>query len=78
MFRTLAIAALVANASAVTIKSKLAAHTTQTTTQGAPSWEDILEVLDEDGNDKVSWAEVKNFIGEIEKEHGVKIPESDM
>ena len=80
MFRTLAIAALIANASAVTIKSKLAAHTTttQTTTQGGPpSWEEILEVLDEDGNNKVSWAEITNFMDKIEEEHGVTIPESD-
>ena len=30
--------------------------------QGPPSWEEILEVLDEDKNGMVSWAEIENFI----------------
>ena len=45
--------------------------------QGPPSWEDILEVLDEDSNGKVSWGEIESFMAKIEAEHGVTIPETD-
>jgi len=46
--------------------------------QGAPpSWGDILEVLDEDKNGKVSWGEVESFMAKIEEEHGITIPEQD-
>ena len=41
--------------------------------QGAPSWEDVLEVLDSDGSKTVSWEEIVDFIKYVEKEHGVKI-----
>ena len=41
--------------------------------QGAPSWEDVLSVLDTDGSKTVSWEEIVAFIKQIEKEHGVKI-----
>jgi len=41
--------------------------------QGAPSWEDVLEVLDADGSGTVSWDEIVSFIKQIEKEHDIKI-----
>ena len=44
---------------------------------GAPSWEDVLEVLDEDGSGTVSWDEIVSFIKQVEKEHGVKISKED-
>ena len=47
------------------------------TTKGAPSWEDVLEVLDEDGSGTVSWDEIVSFIKQVEKEHGVKISKED-
>ena len=45
--------------------------------QGAPSWKDVLEVLDTDGSKTVSWDEIVDFIKYVEKEHNVKIPEED-
>ena len=71
MFRTFAIAALLATASTVTLKQKMAAQ------QGPPSWKDILEVLDQDGNGQISWKEIEGFIAQVEEEHGVTIPAED-
>ena len=42
--------------------------------QGAPSWEDVLEVLDADGNGKVSWGEIEGFIAEMEQQYGEPMP----
>ena len=61
-----AYAALIATVSAVRLSS--------TTKQGAPSWEDVLEVLDADGNGKVSWPEIEGFIAEMEQQYGEKMP----
>ena len=61
-----AYAALIATVSAVRLSS--------TTKQGAPSWEDVLEVLDADGNGKVSWPEIEGFIKEMEQQYGEKMP----
>merc|ERR1719446_1320429 len=36
------------------------------TTKGAPSWEDVLEVLDEDGSGTVSWDEIVSFIEQVD------------
>ena len=71
MFRTIAIAALLATASTVTLKQKMAAQ------QAPPSWNDILEILDEDNNGKVSWKEIQDFMAQLEKEHGVTISAAD-
>ena len=43
--------------------------------QGPPSWEEILEVLDEDDSGTVSWGEIEGFIAEMEEQHGEKLPE---
>jgi Ca2+-binding EF-hand superfamily protein len=61
-----AIAALIATASAVRLSA--------VSKQGAPSWEDVLEVLDEDNNGKVSWPEIEAFIKEMEQQYGEKMP----
>ena len=61
-----AYAALIATVSAVRLSS--------TTKQGAPSWEDVLEVLDADGNGRVSWPEIEGFIAEMEQQYGEKRP----
>ena len=61
-----AIAAIMATASAVRLSAK--------THQGAPSWEDVLAVLDSDGNQKVSWPEIEDFIAEMEEQYGEKMP----
>ena len=61
-----AYAALIATVSAVRLSS--------TTKQGAPSWEDVLEVLDADGNGRVSWPEIEGFIAEMEQQYGEKMP----
>merc|ERR1712070_1086489 len=45
--------------------------------QGPPSWDDVLEVLDEDGSGTVSWDEIVGFIKKVEKEHNVKISKED-
>ena len=45
--------------------------------QGAPSWEDVLEVLDADASGTVSWDEIVAFIKQIEKEHDIKISKKD-
>ena len=45
--------------------------------QGPPSWEDVLEVLDQDGSGTVSWDEIVAFIKQVEKEHGIKISKKD-
>ena len=44
---------------------------------GAPSWEDVLEVLDADASGTVSWDEIVAFIKEVEKEHDFKISQED-
>jgi Ca2+-binding EF-hand superfamily protein len=44
---------------------------------GAPSWEDVLEVLDADASGTVSWDEIVAFIKKVEKEHDIKIPQED-
>ena len=61
-----AIAALIATASAVRLSA--------VSKQGAPSWEDVLSVLDADKNGKVSWAEIEDFITEMEEQYGEKMP----
>ena len=61
-----AIAALIATASAVRLSA--------VSKQGAPSWEDVLEVLDEDNNGRVSWPEIEAFIAEMEQQYGEKMP----
>ena len=61
-----AYAALIATVSAVRLSS--------TTKQGAPSWEQVLEVLDADGNGRVSWPEIEGFIKEMEKQYDEKMP----
>ena len=44
---------------------------------GAPSWEDVLEVLDADASGTVSWDEIVAFIKEVEKEHDFKVSKED-
>ena len=44
---------------------------------GAPSWEDVLAVLDADASGTVSWDEIVAFIKQIEKEHDIKISQKD-
>ena len=67
--RFFAIAALMATASAVRLSS------TNAIQQGPPSWEDVLEVLDSDNSGTVSWEEIMDFVKEMEKQHGEKMPE---
>ena len=74
MFRTFAIAALVASVSSVQLHSQVK---TKSQWGEPPSWEDVLAVLDKNGDQEVSWGEIEAFIKQIEEEHGVKIPKED-
>ena len=64
-----AVAALMATTAAVRLSA------TNAVAQGPPSWEDVLEVLDSDNSGTVSWGEIMDFVKEMEKQHGEKMPE---
>ena len=83
MFRTIAIAALLATTSAVSIRSKVTAATTIKTTTttkqgGPPSWDEVLEMVDADGSGTVSWPELKGFFEDLAAEHDYPLSKEEL
>merc|ERR1712153_23504 len=66
-----AIAALLATASAVKISSL-------NQQPGPPTWAEVLEELDADESGTVSWDELSDFFKQIAKEHDYKLTKEDL
>ena len=44
---------------------------------GPPEWEEVLNELDSNGNGKISWKELKQWVQAMEKEHDFKVSKED-
>ena len=90
MFRTIAIAALLATTSAVKLSAKneitasgrthhhnILAQLRQTEPE-CPEWEEVLEELDEDLSGTVSWPELQAFFKKVAAEHDYKLTKEDL
>ena len=68
-----AIAALLATASAVKISSL-----NKSSQPEPPTWEQVLKELDADASGTVSWDELSDFFKKIAKEHDYKLTKEDL
>ena len=74
MFKKVFVAALLTYTSALHINSQTAISTTSFSQLGDSDqeWADMIKLMDKNGNNKVSWWEVKRYIKSVEKKTGKK------